>query len=486
MGSASDAVTIVYGNANVVQPPVVTITNPSSCPFQTKVQNHTLSAVVTNVTQASQVSVVFNNQAITNFSFTVRGANATVTFPVVLQSGANNFTVTGTNTAGTDAKSCTITYKPQSTNTDPPPTVDITTPNQNPYSTTVAAQTINATVMNVTAQNQITVTKGGMGVPFSFNASTHVVTFNVTLSSGQNVYTVTATNNAGTASDNTTLNLSVTPNGNTPVDPQNPGGGQSRPGETTTVGGNTQNGNGGQSRPGETTVVGGNSQNGNGGQSRPGETTTVPGDPNPAGGGGRPNGPAPVITLHVPSSSPVTTGTTTFPVTMIVTGVTSQSQITVKVNNVVKTSGVTFSTSSGTLSFTASLNNGPNQIVVTATTPNGTATRNLNVACNATNNRQQSEQQNPEPAKSEPKKEEPKKEEPRPAKPEPKKDEPKKEDPKPVKAEPKKEEPKKDQPKPAPAKAEPKKEEPKKEEPKPSPGSPRGGSTAPTGSTRPR
>lgn len=494
VGSASDAVTIVYGNANTVQPPVVTITNPSSCPFQTKIQNHTLSANVSNVTQASQVTVVFNGQAITNFNFNVRGSNATVTFPVVLQSGANNFTVTGTNTAGTDSKSCTITYKPQNTPTDPPPTVDITTPNQNPYVTTVAAQTINATVMNVTTQNQITVTKGGVGVPFSFNANTHVVTFNVTLSTGQNVFTVTATNNVGTASDNTTLTLSATPNGNTPVDPQNPGNGQSRPGETTVVPGNSQNGNGGQSRPGETTVVPGNGQNGNGGQSRPGETTvvpgngqngnggqsrpgetttpgnTVPGNSSQSSGGGRPTGPAPTITLHVPSSSPVTTGTTTFPVTMIVTGVTSQSQITVKVNNVTMTSGVTFNQNSGTLSFTASLNNGANQIVVTATTPNGTATRNLNVGCNATNNRQQ-QNPTPEPAKSEPKK-----------------DEPKKEEPKPVKSEPKKDEPKKDNPKPAPAKAEPKKDEPKKdepkkEEPKPSPGNNRGGAQGSTGAT---
>lgn len=536
VGSASDAVTIVYGNTNTVQPPVVTITNPADCPYQTKIQNHTLTANVSNVTQASQVTVIFNNQTITNFTFTPHGANAAVSFPVVLVSGSNTFSVKGTNTAGSDIKSCVITYKPNTPSVVPPdvdittpsstpfatsntaftlkatvlnvasaseitvtennsvitgwaydmnskvltysttlkpgttnyvvtatnangtdndaqavvykvnsptvlpPTVNITSPSQNPFTTTTAAQTITASVTNVTAQNQITVTKGGIGVPFSFNANTKVVTFNVTLTSGSNVFTVTATNGAGTASDNTTLNLTAASSGNS--------GGQSGPGEGSP---NTSGNQGGQSRPGETTVGGANT------------------DPNAQG---RPKDvPPPVIDLHVPSSSPVSTGATTFPVTMILTNVTNANDITVKLNQVILTSGINFNASTGTLSFTVTLINGQNTIAVKATTPGGTATKQLIVNCNATNRQGGS----PAPEQSKPEKEEPKK------------SEPKKEEPKEVK--PAKEQPKKDEPKPAPApKAEPAKEQPKKEEPKksePKPAEPKRTETKPAPSPAP-
>jgi hypothetical protein len=484
-GTASDAVTIVYGNNTpTIQPPVVTITTPASCPMQTKVQNHTITANVTNVTMASQVSVVFNNQTVSNFTFTVRGANATVSFPVVLQSGTNNFTITGTNAAGSDAESCVITYKPN-VQAVVPPDVEITVPSADPFTSTTAAFTLKATVLNVGSASEITMTvNNGVITGWTYDMNSKVLTYSTTLVAGAtNVYVITATNANGTDSDRQSVTYNTVP-----VDP-NPSGGSSRPGETTVVpGGSVGNTSpaGGSSRPGETTVVPGGSVGNTspaGGSSRPGETTVTPGgnvsgDPGQASGGDRPKGPAPTIDLHVPSSSPVSTGTTTFPVTMIVHGVASQNEITVRVNSVVKTSGITYNAGSGTLSFTVTLVNGQNSIQVKAQNGNGTATRTLIVNCNATSNRtqQQNDPKSPEPEKSEPKKDEPKKDEPKQSAP--------------VKSEPKKDEPKKEDPKPAPVKSEPKKEEPKKEEPTPAPGGNRGGSSSPApaggGSSRPR
>lgn len=483
-GTASDAVTIYYGNSNqppAPQLPVVTITNPGSCPFQTKVQNHTITANISNVTAANQCSVIFNGQTISNFTFSARGVNATVSFPVVLQSGTNNFTVTGTNSYGTDAKSCQVTYKPQG-QAPTGPDVEITQPSADPYTATSSAFTLKATVLNVASASEITMTaNNAMIIGWTYDLNTKVLTYTTTLNQGTVTYVITAANANGTDSDRQTVTFKTPVSPNTPA-PGNPseGGGQSRPGETTVVSPNGNvNGNpsqsNGQSRPGETTVVSPNGNvNGNpsqsSGQSRPGETTVTPNgnvneNPNESSGGGRPKGPLPVIDLHVPSASPVSTGSTTFQVTMIVTNVNSASDITVRINNVVKTSGVTYNSSSHTLSFTATLVNGQNNIQVKAVNGSGQTTKTLVVNCNATNRQQQTSPPKSEPAKSEPKQEEPKKDT-------PKKDEPKKDEPRQVKSEPKKEETK-----PAPAKPAPKKEEPKKAEPSPAPGGNRGGAS---------
>lgn len=517
VGTASDQVTIIHGNTNSgVQPPVVTITTPTPCPYSTRTQAQAIAATITNVSQASQVTVVFNNQAITNFTFTPAGANANISFNVQLVAGANPFTITGTNTAGTDAESCTITYKTttapvvppdvnittpstspfatsnasftlkatvlnvnssseisvssnnalivgwtydmntkeltynttlqqgttnfvvtatnangtdndnQSVTYQPhvpvvlPPTVNITNPRTSPFTATTPAQTINATVMNVTQQSQITVrSSNNTNIPFTFNANSHEVIFNVTLAVGTTTFTVSATNTAGNASDQVTLKYDK---------------GSSTPG----------NGGGSTTTPG-------------------GPTTTQSGEV-----GRPPQGSPPSIDLHVPSMSPVSTGAQQFPITMIVTGVASVSDIVVKVNSVVITSGVTYNASSGTLSFTASLVQGQNGIQVRATNANGQDNQSLVVNYTAGSRIGQ----DPEPKQTaEPKKDEPKKSEP--AKEEPKKPEPKKVESTPAKkADPPKEEPKKAETKPAPA-------------PEPTP-APSRGTTAPTGTPRPR
>ena len=443
-GTATDQVTINYGVVSTTPPPVVTITNPNACPFQTKTQNHTLTASVTNVSAASQVSVVFNNQTVTNFTYTQHGANATVSFPVSLVSGNNPFTVSATNSVGSDSKACMIVYKPSGPAVVPP-TVNFTYPATTPHTVTSSQQTFTATVMNVDQQSQITVVKApNTSVPFSFNPTTHVVTFTQNLTLGSTQFTVTGTNTAGTASDNVTVNYNTTTPGN---------------GGSSTIGGGSSNAPGGNTpgNGGSSTIGGGSPTVGSGGdQGRP--------DPTP------PTGPPPTIDLHVPSSSPVTIGATTLNVVMIVNNVTSTSQITVKVNQVVQTSGISYNATTHQLAFTATLVSGQNGIQVIATNPYGTAQRGLVVNCNATNRLQEEPSKGSSP---EPKKEEPKKAEPKAA-------EPKKEDPKPAaepKTEPKKEEPKKADPKPATPRA----AEPKKEDPKPAPAP-----AAPAPAPRPR
>ena len=219
VGSASDAVTIVYGNSSnthVPAPPVVTITNPNDCPFQTKTATHTLTANITNVTQASQVTVVFNNQTITNFTYMQHGANGTVSFPVTLNPGANNLSVTGTNVDGTNTKTCVLTYKPQTPDPIQPPVVTITAPAACPTQVSSPSYTVTATITNVSQASQVTVVYNNQTITnFSYtqNGNNANISFPVTLNAGPNSISITGTNTAGT--DNKTC--SVVYRINTPV-----------------------------------------------------------------------------------------------------------------------------------------------------------------------------------------------------------------------------------------------------------------------------
>ncbi len=446
VGSASDVVTINYNPVAQVQPPVVTITSPANCPYSSKTANLTITANITNITTASQAAIVFNNQAVTNFNFVGHGSFATVSFPVTMNPGQNNVTITGTNTAGSNSKSCTITFKVTTQPTGVPPTVTITSPSTNPYNAPTQNVTVNATVQNVNSQNEITVTKNnavvtgwvynmttkllslpttlnvgsnvftvtasnsngsdsksttinyspmpavqppvvtittpssnpfitnnqgvavvatvlnvtqssqitvttltGAGISFQFNANTHLVTFTPTLVAGANQFTVTATNTAGTASDNTTIKLVSTSTGTTT-------GGTTGGSTTTTAPGGT--------RPGTTT----------------GNVPPPPPPPPPAGGGSGSTGSVTVTILDPPNAN-VTTTSSAITVTARFTAVATTGEITVLVNNAQQT-GLSYSPITGNLTFTANLVSGTNTIVVSATNSNGSASKTLTVTYN--------------------------------------------------------------------------------------------------------
>jgi len=445
--------------------------------------------------------VVFNNQSITNFTFTPHGANASISFPVSLVSGQNNLSITGTNTAGTNNKTCVITYKPQTP--DPvPPQVTITNPASDPFTARNAAFTLTATVINVNSSAEITMTSNNAVIlGWTYDMNTKVLTYSTTLNAGTVTYNITAANSVGTDSESQTVIFKVQPpppatpptvditqpnanpfitstaqqtviatvmnvtqqsqitvvkHPNTPVpftfDPVThkvtfsviltAGANQYIVTATNTAGTASDYAT---LKLVEQSGGAGAEQPGQGSVGRPpGGDIQIPPPPPPAAA-------APTITVVTPSVNPANTNTQQFAIAMTVTGVTGMQQISVRVNNVA-VMNATYNATTQTLNFTASLVAGMNTVAVTATNATGTASKSLNVVYTAG-----SKVSNPgQPKKNQPKKEEPKK------------------------AEPKKEEPKKEEPK----KEEPKKEEPKKAEPTPTPSR---GTTAPTGNqTRPR
>jgi len=197
-GSASASTIIIY-NRPAPKPPVVTITNPSNNPHETSNAVFNMTSTVLNVTQASQIQVKLNGA---NIPFNYNNTNSGVYATLNLVQGSNVVSVTGTNADGTDSKQTTIIYRPAVT--VQPPVVQITVPNANPFTVAQADYTLMASVLNVPNVAGVNVVVNGANVTnFTFNGNT--VTVPLVLIEGANVITVTGTNTAGTASDQQTI-----------------------------------------------------------------------------------------------------------------------------------------------------------------------------------------------------------------------------------------------------------------------------------------
>ena len=198
-GSASATTIIIYNRA-APKPPIVTITNPGTNPYETSSSVFNLNATVLNVTQKSQVKVTLNGVNLPNFTY--NAASNGVTEPLSLIVGANVVKVTGTNADGTDFKQTTIIYKPAAT--VQPPLVQFTNPNTDPYTTSVGTHNVVASVLHVTNQSGVNVNVNGTNVT-AFTFANNAASFPVTLIEGANIITVTGTNTAGTASETQTI-----------------------------------------------------------------------------------------------------------------------------------------------------------------------------------------------------------------------------------------------------------------------------------------
>lgn len=155
-----------------------------------------LSGTILNVNNAQSITVTRNG---TPINFVFQPVNGTFTMNTLMVEGNNNFVVTATNACGTETFTIKATYQKPVVPT--PPIVDINHPEASPFNTQESTMTVMAEVLNVTSANQIQVTVNGSNVPFTFNPSSHLVTFEQTWIVGQNVVLVSAQNNDGSASD---------------------------------------------------------------------------------------------------------------------------------------------------------------------------------------------------------------------------------------------------------------------------------------------
>jgi len=201
-GSDQDSKVIILQNeVQIIQPPIVAITNPAYCPFTVESSQFALTSTILNIDNASQIEFKINGVVNNKFGFN----NHTHVFSsgLTLHKGNNRVQITATNSAGSVSKICTINYVPQ---VILPPVVDITYPAFNPYNTTNSLININGTVKNVTSQNQIQVYVNGVSQQnFAYNAGTKQVSFPANLILGTNIVQIAATNAAGSDSESSTI-----------------------------------------------------------------------------------------------------------------------------------------------------------------------------------------------------------------------------------------------------------------------------------------
>ena len=201
-GSDQDSkIIILQQPLDVTPPPIVTITNPSYCPFAVESSQLILTSTILNVDNASQITFAFNGTNYTNFNY--NNLSKVFSSGLTLKEGNNTIQITATNSQGSVSKTCTIIYNIADAL---PPIVDIVFPALNPYNTTNSLVNINGTVKNVSFKNQIKVyVNGGIQQNFAFNSGTKQVSFPANLILGTNVIQISASNADGYDSESTTI-----------------------------------------------------------------------------------------------------------------------------------------------------------------------------------------------------------------------------------------------------------------------------------------
>jgi hypothetical protein len=173
-GSDQDSkIIILQQPVDVVPPPIVTITNPTYCPFVAESSQLILTSTILNIDDASQIAFTFNGTGSANFSY--NNNSKVFSSGLTLKEGNNTIQITAKNSQGSVTKTCTITYNIANAL---PPIVDIIFPALNPYNTTNSLVNINGTVKNVSSKNQIKVyVNGSIQQNFAYNSGTKQVSF---------------------------------------------------------------------------------------------------------------------------------------------------------------------------------------------------------------------------------------------------------------------------------------------------------------------
>jgi hypothetical protein len=224
---------VVYNAPPPVQqgyPPYVNISYPQNN-FSSPGNYVTVQANIQNIQNAQQVSISQNGYPVKYFAYDSYSGN--LSFQTFLQTGANNMIIAANNPFGTGSQGVTVFYNPPyipNTNNpavinsdpgNPPgnsqpmphtsltvkkPIVQYSTPAVSPEEVTSPSFNVSASIQNISGANQLSITFNGSNVSqFNYNPAAKSVDFNVTLLTGYNSVTISASNVAGTDSKSTVI-----------------------------------------------------------------------------------------------------------------------------------------------------------------------------------------------------------------------------------------------------------------------------------------
>lgn len=198
-GSDSKSTTLIYKPV-ASQRPVITIVTPATNPFTYTAPSAAVNATVLNVNSPSEISVMLDGVPVQSFNYNV--GTKQLTFNVALKPGSNNVMINASNAAGSDTKNTVLVYNRPGSSVSAPE-VKIGSPKPNPHTVTSPASTITASIKNATRKElEVTVNSNPVS-NFTFAGGT--LTLPLTLTEGNTVVVIKATNSAGTDSDTRTL-----------------------------------------------------------------------------------------------------------------------------------------------------------------------------------------------------------------------------------------------------------------------------------------
>jgi hypothetical protein len=197
--TVSATTNIIY-DRQAPKPPVVSITQPSSSNTTASSSNYQFFGTVLNVTQKSQVGLVFNGQNMSNFSFNFNNGQANAA--LLLVEGNNVVRLLGTNADGMDAKEVVIVYR--AAQTLPAPVVTFVNPSSNPMNVNATPYQVNVKIENVQNISGTAVKANGQTIQnYTFNNG--LLNVNLNVKEGANVIEVTGTNASGSDSKSSTI-----------------------------------------------------------------------------------------------------------------------------------------------------------------------------------------------------------------------------------------------------------------------------------------
>jgi hypothetical protein len=187
-GCGTTTETLVVNYTPCLEPSVL-----FTLPKFTFTQNNStlIRATIQNVASLSQIQLLVNGVA---FSGSYSALTGIFQSNVALQSGVNIIQLIATNDCGNDAKMKTLTYTPCLN-----PQINIIAPNT--ISTQNNTTTVQASITNITAANQVQLLVNGIAVQGTYNAVKNIYISNVPLQTGSNLISIVATNNCGSDSE---------------------------------------------------------------------------------------------------------------------------------------------------------------------------------------------------------------------------------------------------------------------------------------------
>jgi len=182
--------------------PTVTIVQPANNSSVTTAAT-TLKATTQNVASKSEVSVLFNGRAVSNFSFDA--GRQEVTASLTLEGGNNVVTVKVQNSGGNAEAIANVRYNPLK-----PPVVTITNPATTDYNSKGKNYNLVAAIQNVDNKRDILVKVDGQSQSnFTFTAASGELSLPLTLKAGANVVVINARNSAGSDEKTTRINYTA-------------------------------------------------------------------------------------------------------------------------------------------------------------------------------------------------------------------------------------------------------------------------------------